>query len=249
MSVKLNLPGLPRVHFSDPKPYLSEFPLGIKIDYEITIVDGNINVYADTLQWNETRIDYFYTRVAVLVRSIVDLFSFGTGHPFVITLDSYIPPDGKEKQLVIYDPKLGSLCTLATPMTSGFALTRALPLIIQQPNIGLALRDLINGITYPDLAAIDCARAIEVIRHIMDPNINKRGTGWGKLQDALNISRTYREMVSDISANPRHGDISHLPEAVVIEVTQRAWTIMNRFIELKLRGVDKLPLDEFGLLS
>jgi hypothetical protein len=86
------------------------------------------------------------------------------------------------------------------------------------------------------------------LRHIVSPSTPK-GQAWRHLRDALNISEPYLKLITDVSTGPRHGDPTHIPGDMTVEITRRAWTIMNRFFEYKKRNAGALPLIEFPLLS
>ncbi len=80
----------------------------------------------------------------------------------------------------------------------------------------------------------------------IDPS---RKLGWTKMQDYLNIGRSYREFIMTASTEPRHGDRSDVPAHISQQVVERSWVIMNRFLEYKKRGDKPLPIAEFPLLS
>lgn len=83
------------------------------------------------------------------------------------------------------------------------------------------------------------------LRNILVPNDPDRKRGWGKLQEVLNIERSYRELIMRTSIPPRHGDRTDIPQDVGQEVLERAWIVMNRFIEYRKRGSEPLPLSKF----
>jgi hypothetical protein len=111
-----------------------------------------------------------------------------------------------------------------------------------------ALRYLIEAITVPHESAVNCARAVEALRHIIAPN-QPRGHAWQTFRSALNISQEYLKMITDVSTGPRHGDPTHIQGTTTTEISRRAWVIMNRFFEYKKRNNQQLPLDIFPLLT
>src|ERR1700733_4619401 len=72
----------------------------------------------------------------------------------------------------------------------------------------------------------------------------RQAASWGILQDALNISRAYREFIIQVSISPRHGDSSFIPSEKQEDVIVRAWTITDRYLQYLARG--KKPLAELG---
>jgi hypothetical protein len=75
-----------------------------------------------------------------------------------------------------------------------------------------------------------------------------RGQAWGIFQTNLRISRDFRELITDTSKGPRHGDRTYIEGATTIEITKRAWQIMDRFIEYRRRRNQPLPEADFPLL-
>jgi hypothetical protein len=239
---------LPTIHFKEPSSqYL---PQGLQITYDIKVHNANMVLDCEVEPWSPDLYSWVHGRVALVASAVVDLYSFASGTPLVVHIDSYIEPDGTEKRVIWTNPHLEGICTVMKRNSEGMNLNMpVLETFFQEPNLALAMRDLISGATVANSTVTDCARAIEGIRHILSPNVNKRGEGWGKLQDVLNIDRSYREVITSASANPRHGDKTYIPGNVVEDVTVRSWTIMNRFLEYMVRGKKKLPLSEFPLLK
>jgi hypothetical protein len=118
--------------------------------------------------------------------------------------------------------------------------------VLEEPAIFMALNDLIVAISYPHHGPVNCARAVESIRHLLAPNLKKRDAQWRVMNNALQLKSTYTSFITDHAKTGRHGDRTHIPGTTVREVVQRSWTIMNRFLEYKKRGgAVPLPLREF----
>jgi len=78
------------------------------------------------------------------------------------------------------------------------------------------------------------------------------GMAWKAMHNALNISREYQEFISMQSAGPRHGEPQQpivVPANTQMEVTRRAWQIMNRFFEYRKRNDIPLTAPDFPKLS
>ncbi len=88
------------------------------------------------------------------------------------------------------------------------------------------------------------------MRHLIAPDVNSVPAQWAVLREKLNLDRAYLDMVMDASTDPRHGKRAHTTGDVQLEVTHRAWTVMDRFIAfLRRGGADALPLSEFPMLT
>lgn len=182
----------------------------------------------------------------------MDLHCFATGAPLSVILDTAIDPHGQAFTLRVIHPKLAKLCTV-TVSNPGFpgalALGDVQDIVIREPRLFLALRDLISALTYTDVAVVDCARAIEGLRNIMVPD-EDREKAWPIFQENLNFDRAYREYVTKRAIAPRHGDRSQwISGEEIDEVLQRSWKIMNRFMEFRRRGNQPLRPPDFDLLA
>jgi hypothetical protein len=115
-------------------------------------------------------------------------------------------------------------------------------------NLNFALRDLVSAQISPRLAPINCARAVEALRHLVAPNL-KRNKAWATFRDNLNLDRTYTELLTGISVSHRHGEYIPVSNRDNAEIELRSWTIMNRYLHWRRHGRKRLPLDRFPLLK
>jgi hypothetical protein len=185
---------------------------------------------------------------ADLVRGAVNLVCFESGVGATVILDTVINPDGTKSTILARDPNLTGICTafrLNQPERSDYM--KIVPFVLQEPNLFMALDDLITAITLPHHSSITCVRAIERIRHLISPGAETKDS-WEALRATLNVHREYLQFMTDPSAKPRHGDPTHIPGTITTEVTKRAWTVMNRYLEFRKRDSKPLPLSEFPIL-
>jgi hypothetical protein len=115
-------------------------------------------------------------------------------------------------------------------------------------SIVFAFRDLIEAITLPHRAPVSCARAIEGLRNVIAGSGLARGQAWGEFNRVLQLDPAYTKLITTNSAGTRHGDHERISGAITTEITRRAWVIMNRFLEYRLRGDKPLDAKEFPLL-
>jgi hypothetical protein len=223
------------------------------ITFTTTIQNNVVTVDCDVSRYDPTLITALYMRAFDLARATVDLAAFNSGYGFAVVFETFTSPTGETTPIGAYDASLAPLCTAyrmgvqpATEEENDFH--KVLVIVSTDWRIFRALRHLIEAITLPHEAATHCARAIEALRHIIAPNEQPR-QAWPKLRDALNISEDYLKMITDVSIAPRHGDPTHVPGKTTIEITRRAWKIMDRFFEYKKRNVGPLPLVDFPLLT
>jgi hypothetical protein len=216
---------------------------GERESYEVSFVGADVSVNVTlNRELKEENIGRYRNTSLEVARTALDVVCFLEGAGLTLYLDRYMSPDGKEELLVPGDPRLQSLISLMN-----INMPIMCSLLAADHQLSRPLSDLVNAITWPHAAPINCARAIEGLRRHNNPQEGKddRGKSWGLLQEALNISKPYREFVTDLSTNPRHGDSSFTPPDSQEEAILRSWTIMDRYFQYLLRG--KKPLADFGL--
>src|SRR6185312_11433371 len=112
-----------------------------------------------------------------------------------------------------------------------------------------AFDDLIHAISVPHVSSVNCARAIEGLKHLLSTDAMNDKQRWEHMRNVLNLSKDYLSLITKSSEENRHGKRSRVEGDVASDVTRRSWTIMNRYLEFRKRGsADPLPADQFPLL-
>lgn len=213
---------------------------GLEAMYTLKIQKAEITIDCDSNQ--ELTDEVLYALVAhagYLARLIVDLTSFKTGAGQQVILDTMRADDGAPVSINYANPGVANLVTSTNNEMGAVIL-----IFLREMAAMEALRDLAETITNPFRGRINVARAIETIRHLVDPNPD-RDAAWASLRTALNLSKPYLSMVSAKSVSSRHGNHDATTRDEMDEITKRGWMVMNRFIELRKRALQSLPLDEF----
>ena len=121
---------------------------------------------------------------------------------------------------------------------------------LSDPDVMLAVNDLIASIAVSHHGPINCGRVVEVIRDAIAPRSAKEKQAWEIMRTSLNLSFDYVQFITHVSKGPRHGKrMGVTTQDQFNETINRAWTVMNRFFEYKKRGDVALPIDLFPLLS
>jgi hypothetical protein len=218
------------------------------IHFDLSIKKGAI-VAKCTVPDYETDYLQFLTKYTFgFVESAVNVVAFAQGSGLFIILDTAEEPSGR---VVALYPKQDILEKEVTSYTLGAGLWEMLQIVMSDSRIFQALNDLITSIRIPATGMVDCARAIEGIRHIISPSESDRSVQWVKMRDALNLDKTYISFVIDQSKDTRHGNRSSqkIVDDDGVEALRRSWVIMNRFLEYKKRGDASLSLSEFPVLK
>jgi hypothetical protein len=113
----------------------------------------------------------------------------------------------------------------------------------------LILHDLTEHLRQDFTGIISAARALDGICQQFAPTGKARDAGWAPMREALNASEDFVKSVTKQSRGPRHADWGSTSGDDNRKMIERAWILMNRFLEYKKRGNQKLPQSEFPLLE
>jgi len=196
-------------------------------------------------------LEEIHRRAFDLVRSAVNLAAFATGVGYSVIFESVIDTSGQTKIFAPQDLSLARLCTSFSlnPQPGKTSISEMWDLVLSNVAIFQALEDLITSITLPHHAPVDCARAIERLRHLVATPGAPVYQAWEEMRNALQLDRSFLQLITDASAQPRHGDPAHIPGATTKEIVRRSWIIMDRHLESRIRGNIPLPTTDFPLLA
>jgi hypothetical protein len=220
-------------------------------DITITIKNSAIDLQCDMNRYERKDLEYVHKVAYDLARGAVNIMAFATGITLTVIFDQLINVDGTVSSFVCHTPDHAALCTAyelklnETPRDFG----EILKIILTEPALFLALDDLITSTSLHHLITVNSARAIEGLRHAMAPPGISRSQAWELFRTNLNITHNYLRLITDQSQSGRHGENKHVPGTITTEIGRRSWTVMNRFLEFRKRGNQRLPLAEFPLLT
>jgi hypothetical protein len=213
----------------------------------VQVENSAVTVDVDLTEFDPaTHLTPIAMRAHDVVRAAIDLMCFSSGNGLTFVMETWTDVGGTIRPLAPQQPQLAALSTaIATPAD----FNQVLRLVITDPPLFMALRDLIEAITQWHRAPTATARAVEAMRHSMAPDQGRREQ-WETFCANLQLHRSYIDPITDTSTGPRHGVPAHIPGNITTDVATRAWIIMNRYLEFrKLGGQNPLPLAEFPLLT
>ena len=222
----------------------------IELTFNIKVLASIIIVECETPRYEARYFVEFHRRAFDLARGSVNLAAFAAGQGVIVTLDSFIAPGGVTSPIMFHDPRLAALCT-------SFSLDPArqteyhtlLTIAITDINLLFALNDMIEAITIPHVSLVNCARAMDRLKHLIASPNAKDPQAWRQMRDALQISEDYLKYITEYSKGPRHGRPGHRSGIVTSETARRAWIIMDRYFEYRKRGgSNPLPVSSFPVL-
>lgn len=171
-----------------------------------------------------------YRRALDLAQSVADLICFAKGLCLTVVFERILH-DGKEAPLAIGSPDVQAFCT-------SFRLDQdfdaILQLVITEPALAVALNDLNVALAHHHLSPVNYARAMEAVRVMIAGADEPMGKAWERMRTALRIDRAYLQLITDSSADKRHGNHQRIEGAVVEQISERSWRIMDRFLAYRL---------------
>jgi hypothetical protein len=224
----------------------------LTIDFIVRITKSKIEVQCDLDRYQDDYLGELHRRAFDLARACVNVAAFATGFGVTVFFDNFIAPNGIQSALLFTSPHVVAECTAfkMNPQTQEEkkALSKILGLVMSEPALFMALNDLIQAVSVPHMAPANCGRVIDGLRKLVVPGVEPK-QAWPIFQAAIHADAAYLNFISEHSKIPRHGGHIRIDGATTTEISRRTWAIMNRFIELRKRGIQSLPLAEFPLLT
>ena len=223
-------------------------------NYDLIIEQGVFSLKLEVESSEKSYIDNIYAEAFTLVRTFVDLESFRYGFGLTTLFETIQLPGKNPQPLGNTSEGYGKLCTIFDGITTEDELLerydKVCALFGADVNVSHALHDLAVVLTVPRESAINCARAIESIRRSISPIGMNNSKSWELMRSHLNIGKDYLTFITKLSEMPRHGDRSApIARSDRHKAEVRAWTIMDRFFQYKLRDDKPLPIADFPILN
>jgi hypothetical protein len=214
--------------------------VGLEMTFRLKVQNGSIVIDCDVNEFDpDTHFMALFLRASDIATVCVDLTALSTGKALTAILDTFTDPAGASTPVAVHRPSLAAHVTavkLGTPDFDRLAQT-----ILAEPPLFAAIRDLIGAISSPQRARWNCTRAIRGLWHYFERSGGSPESAGLALRENLQISWTY---LHRIMRTPTQED-----QALVMDVVERTWIVMNRFLEYRRRGGQPLPLSEFPLLT
>ncbi|MBR8303469.1 hypothetical protein KDW49_22430 [Burkholderia dolosa] len=241
------LPNQPQVSINYmPSIKWKDVDWDVALEFLFRIQNSNVDVECQLEAWLPEYFPQVHQRALDICRAQVDVVAFSQGIGLTVIFDTFTDPDGRITSIAHANPELATLCTAYSLEHRFDEVCRA---VIEQPLLFMALRELITAISLPHVSLVECARAMDRLKNLIAAPGSSPRSAWSQLRDVLHIDEAYLKYITDASADPRHGQPGHTPAAVTMEVTRRAWTIMNRYLEYVLQGAVPLDPDRFPTLG
>jgi hypothetical protein len=231
--------------YDHPTLYWKNAEMGIEAKFDLRVQDNNITLEFESNKGGQEHIQEAVIRAVDITQASFDLIAFREAEGVTAVLNRIEFEDGTTNNLVCAEPALRGL---ATAIGDNGSFVTVLRMMLVEPRLLLAIRDLADSLKTLHTGPINCGRAMDAICNYFIPEGGERKYGWKPMRDALNLDETYLRSISDLSKGPRHGNRIIEADSQVRPVGIKAWKIMNRFLEYRKRGNQSLPPDDFPLL-
>lgn len=244
------LPGAIKVSVQAPEIKWKWEETGLELTFRLKIGNSFVNAECELEKYQPQYISELYRRAFDLARASVNLIGFAQGFGLSVILEMLIMPDGSPSELAPIDPSLPPLCTAYSLEFSRVAdFNTIFNAVLTAPDLFMALEDLIHAITLPHVSPVNCARAMDRLKHLIATPGSADNDAWQQMRDALQIDEQYLKYITSVSKGPRHGHPGHTPGSQTTETTRRSWVVMNRYFEYIKRGKQRLDVAAFPLLK
>jgi hypothetical protein len=227
---------------------LSEYKIPVTITFKVSISLSVIDVECLNPTTATYGVDIYFARAMDLLRAATSLLSFSSGQYFYPDLDTVHFPDGRSAKIVLANRTVATLCTSFNPDNDDAQLVSEI--VFSDLRLMLALRDLIDSQINPHLTAINCARVVDTIKHLITPVSGiSENQKWKNMHSCLNTTESYIKHITTSSREHRHGKSDPKTGDELTEIIKRTWTVMDRFLLYKKQGDARLSKDAHPLLS
>lgn len=199
----------------------------------VAVRDGCFEVTIELATFDEPSWQALFGPATDFARMHVEAVGFVTATPYNAFIDTIVRPDGTQKALALGDPGLAAQV--------GFGIEdseRIAELAMSDFPLSLALSDLMMMLSKTHYSPIAAGRVADSLARLIAPGESPK-TAWPKLHAALRADEAYIKFLTEHSKASRHGDRQYLPGEITQELARRAWTLMGRYLRLRLDG----PLD------
>ena len=226
--------------------------IGLHMAFTISVKESIVDVQCEVDHFEELELIEIAKRATHLARAAVNMVCFAGGLGATVVLEHVIRPNGIPDRIYSYDPALAQLCTAYGINTGNNAANTAFAqtylMLVLDLSLARAIDDLVVANTVFDQSLVNCARAVETIRELLAPGLD-RNDGWPLVHKALRCSKAYVVSITKPSTRVRHGDHSFIDGETTTQSIRRAWTLMDRYLILRNRGLQELPESEFPELT
>lgn len=223
------------------------------IKCNVQIEQSKVVATCEVNEYKQSMLGWYLNYITDIARAVVNLVGFSLTDSLDVSFDEVSTPSGERLKInqSNFNPDLRKLCTAFS--LDGDKFGSALRVVMKEPNLFLALADIIPNLRPGTQDISACYRAIERLRNMLSPDIRRNKSeersAWGKLRDTLNLSEEF--ITSNIYTKVksyRHGHLKPLTPKESSEILKGTWQIVNRFIAYRMGNSKPLSKRDFPIL-
>ena len=233
-------------------PYLlvMQVPTGGRFRAKVLIETSQVSVVVDS---DITDLATLRNYVEQTVRNFVDAYGYIEGRGYDVEISSATLETG---DLVVFDVEVAELQNNKTERPVSFQ--EIIKLLFLDPTssgqlgvLRMALAEIREAIRSPHDTGFHCFRAIECLRdHFVRPeDCDETKSSWFRLRDALQIDRSWFHPLEKYAFPQRHGSFPSMTGQERVEMLQRTWRVIDRFIQYAQSGFQPLLKADHALLQ
>jgi hypothetical protein len=208
-----------------------------------SIKESEIVVRVDVAVNDADLHDILYSDAYDVVRTMTDVASLSDGVAYIPYLDEVTLPSGEIVRLALADRTLATCCAHFNAHNS----EAIIDLAICDIHLARALADVSVMLSWPHYAPIAAGRVIDTIVRMLTGG--RSTADWEAARATINVDRAYLQRLSDEATPARHGDRRYVAGKDVRILAERAWTVMDRYLALRLQNATSLDPNLFPLLE
>lgn len=203
-----------------------------------------------TLDSREPNTDVFTLRNGVqeAIRLVLDSYGYSKGWAFGLEITTCTDPEGRHHVFGVNIP-----CLEGPDVPRNLDFNEIVTVCSASQPFRLALADARSGMQDAGNSGFYCYRAIESLRHHFlregERPYEDRAVHWQRLNDALNIRRTWTDPISRFRHPRAHGEMAGITDADRQMVFMRTWAVLDRFGVLVRDRIGRLPIEVFPVLE
>lgn len=211
-----------------PKFSISDAETVPDATFEAAIEGGELTITAEVGTYNSDTADGLFFFAYDLARTLCEVATLQTGIHYAPVIDSVCNPGGSVRPLLLADRNLAKLMTVFETIEP----ERLIEEIVGDVPLARAVSDIAIMLSWPHYAPIAAGRVADSITRLLTGG--RTPADWQKMREALRVDKPFVMMLTDHGTPPRHGDRQHVSGDVNRELARRAWTLMNRYLTLRL---------------
>ena len=224
----------------------------LTIRFAVQIDRSKVKVNCELENYKPEYLPELHKRAFDMARVCMNLIAFATTYGLSLIFEKIVHPDGSITDIhLVGSPELRANCTVIKnkPETDEErrAMGQVMGIVMREPAMFMLLNDLTECLSIPHMIPLNCGRVIDGLRKLVAPGEPK--SSWPIFRDTMHVDEPYVIYISEYSKNPRHGDHKYVDGPTTVEILNRTWAIMNRFLEYRKGGNQPLSFADFPILK